>query len=200
MTPSTPRTAPFSRRLGGGAALLASAAIFAACSSAGSGYTNPPAVTSAPAATSAPATGAAAAGLTLAVRQNATLGSYVAGKDGMSLYIFEKDTAGTSACTGNCAGTWPPLTVASLADVTAGAGVTGLLGTIQRADGTLQVTLAGRPLYYYAGDSAAGDTSGQGKNDVWYLASPSGDPIGEAAATPAAATPAGSKCGGPACY
>lgn len=199
MTPSTPRTAPFTRRLGGVTALLASAAIFAACSSAGAGSTNPPAVTAAPTATGAPATGAAAAALTLEVRQNATLGSYVAGKDGMSLYIFEKDTAGTSACSGNCAGTWPPLTVASVADVTAGTGVTGMLGTIQRADGTIQVTFAGRPLYYYAGDSAAGDTNGQGKNNVWFLASPTGDPIGAAAATPVA-TPAGSKCGGPACY
>lgn len=194
MTPSTTRTAPFTRRLGGVTALLASAAIFAACSSVGAGSTNPPA------ATSAPGTGAPAAALTLAVRQNATLGSYVAGKDGMSLYIFEKDTAGTSACAGNCAGTWPPLTVASAADVTAGAGVTGMLGTIQRADGTIQVTFAGRPLYYYAGDSAAGDTNGQGKNNLWYLASPTGDPIGAAAATPAAATPTVSKCGGPACY
>lgn len=187
------RPGSFTNRLGGVAALLASAALFAACSSqSGAGATNPPAATSAP--------GTAVAGVTLALSQSATLGGYVAGRGGMSLYVFANDSAGTSACTGSCASNWPPLTVASASDVTAGAGVTGAIGTIQRADGTTQVTLGGKPLYYFSGDTAAGDINGQGFKNLWYLASASGAPVvGGAVATPAAttpgaATPAPTKC------
>ena len=186
------------RRLG---LLGASAALFAACAGSVS-PTSPPAstatATAAPtaAATAAPTT--AAAGLTLAVATNATLGKYVTGANGMSLYIFEKDTGTTSACSGQCAATWPALEVTALSDVTAGAGVTGALGTITGTDGKLQVTLDGHPLYYFKGDAAAGDINGQGLNNVWYLAGPDGSSVGE---TDGAASPAASKnCSGPTCY
>lgn len=177
-------------------ALVAMAAVFAACSNGGAATTAP---------TVAPTTAATAAGakLTLAVKQDAKLGAFVTGKDGMTLYVFTNDTAGKSTCSGNCAGTWPPLTVASASDVTAGTGVTGALATITRDDGTLQVTLGGTPLYYYAGDSAAGQTSGQGLNGKWYVSSPAGTAVkGTAAATTAPATtaPGASKCSGPGCY
>jgi predicted lipoprotein with Yx(FWY)xxD motif len=86
------------------------------------------------------------------------------------------------------------LTVASASDVAAGSGVTGALGTITRDDGTLQVTLSGVPLYYYAGDKAAGDTTGQGLFSKWYLVSPAGT----ANETPPGA--AASTCSGPTCY
>ena len=75
----------------------------------------------------------------------------------MSLYVFTPDEGDTSACNGDCATNWPPLTVDDVADVTAGDGVTGELGTITRDDGTTQVTLGGAPLYYFIGDEAAGD-------------------------------------------
>lgn len=187
------------RRLGGVAALFASAAIIAACSSQAGGATTAPAAT----------TPAAGGPVALAITTSSTLGSHVTGKNGMSLYVFGKDTATTSACTStdDCQTTWPPLTVASASDATAGSGVTGALGTITRADGTLQVTLGGHPLYYYSGDSAAGDTTGQGLYSLWYVASATGDPNTTAAPTGApagtgapAATPAASKCSGPACY
>jgi len=181
--------------------LGASAALFAACAGAGSPTTAPAttAATAAP-ATAAPTTAPAstAAGLTLTVASNATLGSYVTGANGMSLYVFEKDAGTTSACVDACATNWPPLTVAALTDVTAGTGVTGTLATITRADGSLQVTLAGHPLYYFKGDAAAGDINGQGLNDVWYLAGVDGSSVGEADEM---ATPAASKgCSGPTCY
>ena len=184
------------RRLGGMAALLASAAIIAACSSQTGG------AATAPVATNPGATTAAGGAIVLAVATDATLGAHVTGKDGLSLYVFEKDTiAGKSACSGDCAGSWPALTVASASDVTAGSGVTGAIGTITRDDGKIQVTLAGHPLYYFSGDSAAGDTKGQGKGDVWYLTSPTGDAVGEAAASGApAATTSASTCSGPTCY
>jgi predicted lipoprotein with Yx(FWY)xxD motif len=112
--------------------------------------------------------------------------------------VFEKDAGTTSACVDACATNWPPLTVAALTDVTAGTGVTGTLATITRADGSLQVTLAGHPLYYFKGDAAAGDINGQGLNDVWYLAGVDGSSVGEADEM---ATPAASKgCSGPTCY
>jgi predicted lipoprotein with Yx(FWY)xxD motif len=124
------------------------------------------------------------------------LGSFVAGADGRSLYVFTKDSGGTSACTGDCATNWPPLTVASAAAATAGAGVTGALATITRADGTVQVTLGGRPVYYFGGDKAAGDVKGQGVGGIWFLASPSGEPVGGGAA----ASPSASACTGARCY
>jgi predicted lipoprotein with Yx(FWY)xxD motif len=178
------------RRLGGVAALFASAAIIAACSSQTGGATTGPVATNPP---------AAGGPIALVVATDATLGAHVTGKDGMSLYVFAKDTTpGTSACVGDCAGTWPPLTVASATDATAGSGVTGAIGTITRPDGKIQVTLAGAPLYYYSGDSAAGDTKGQGKGGVWSVASPAGTPVAGAPASTAA--PSASKCSGPACY
>jgi predicted lipoprotein with Yx(FWY)xxD motif len=72
---------------------------------------------------------------------------------GFALYGFTKDPRGRSVCTGACATAWPPYIVRSAPR--AGAGVKrALLGTIRRAGGRLQVTYAGKPLYYYVGDRA----------------------------------------------
>jgi predicted lipoprotein with Yx(FWY)xxD motif len=182
----------------GALALLAASIVIAACAAPGAGSSNPPATTAA--ATTPPAS--SAAGLTLAIRTDAKYGAVVAGAGGMSLYVFANDSAGKSACTGDCAGTWPPLTVANASAVVPGSGVTGTLGTITRADGTLQVTLGGSPVYYYSGDAAAGDTNGQGLFNKWYLASAAGTPTAGAAPSPAASeSPAASKCtSGPKCY
>jgi predicted lipoprotein with Yx(FWY)xxD motif len=57
-------------------------------------------------------------------------------------------------------------------------GIEGELGTIEGVEGETQVTLNGWPLYYFAGDSAAGDTNGQGVNDVWWVLTPAGEKIG----------------------
>jgi predicted lipoprotein with Yx(FWY)xxD motif len=181
------------------ALLGASAALFAACAGGGAATTAPAATTPATtaAATTAPAS-QATAGLTLNLATNATLGQYVTGANGMALYIFTMDTGSTSACSGACADNWPALNVAAASDVAAGAGVTGALGTITGADGKLQVTLGGHPLYYFKGDAAAGDVNGQGINDVWFLADPTGVGLGMTAGE---ATTAPSKgCSGPACY
>jgi len=163
--------------------LLALVAFVAACSNnQGGNPTNPPATqpASSGAASQPPAVTQPAAGgaVTLAIANDSKLGDYVTGADGMALYVFLPDKGkDTSQCNGDCAGNWPPLTVASAADVTAGAGVTGQLGTVTRDDGTLQVTLGGAPLYYYVADQQAGDVKGQDVNDVWYLASAAGEPI-----------------------
>jgi predicted lipoprotein with Yx(FWY)xxD motif len=70
---------------------------------------------------------------------------------GFALYAFTKDTRGRSACSGACARAWPPYIVPTR--VTAGTGAKpSLLGTVERSDGRLQATYAGKPLYYYVGD------------------------------------------------
>jgi predicted lipoprotein with Yx(FWY)xxD motif len=188
--------------------LLAIVAFVAACSSqAGSNPTSPPATQAAPsaavsqpaansqpAAASQPAPGGSVA---LSLATDSELGEYLVGAEGMALYVFLPDKGEeTSQCTGDCAGNWPPLTVDDIAEVTAGDGVTGELATITRDDGSLQVTLGGAPLYYYVADQDAGDVKGQGVNDVWYLASPAGKPLGADDAPSAEQTP----CGARYCY
>ena len=87
----------------------------------------------------------------------------VASSNGMTVYTFDKDVAnsGTSACTGGCIAKWPALTVPAGSTPTAASGITGKLGTITRTDdSTLQVTYNGKPLYFFTGDKAAGDSNG----------------------------------------
>ena len=144
-------------------------------------------------ATAAPTTAAAApaapAAVTIASTNDPTLGAFLTGQNGMTLYVLTKDCADMSTCTGTCATNWPPLTVSAAAAITGPAGATGTFATLTRADGTMQVSYNHMPLYYYAGDSSAGDTLGQGKNGTWFVAPLSGS-LAPAAATPAAATPA----------
>jgi predicted lipoprotein with Yx(FWY)xxD motif len=101
-------------------------------------------------------------------------GTSLVGPDGLTLYIFTNDTDGTSTCNDDCAAMWPPFEVDAGATLEAGDGVTGELGTTERDDGSTQVTYDGMPLYYYASDSEAGDATGEGFGDVWFIASPEG--------------------------
>jgi predicted lipoprotein with Yx(FWY)xxD motif len=80
--------------------------------------------------------------------------------NGLTLYWFAPDTSTKSACYGSCAAYWPPVT----GTPSAGPGVTGTLGTINRTDGTKQATYDGHPLYTYIGDSAPGTASGNNIN------------------------------------
>ena len=87
---------------------------------------------------------------------------------GLTLYWFAPDSAGKSACYGDCAAYWPPVT----GTPTAGPGVTGTLGTITRTDGKTQATYDGHPLYTYIGDSAPGQDSGNNLNlngGLWHI-------------------------------
>ncbi len=101
-------------------------------------------------------------------------GTSLVGTDGMTLYIFTSDTDGSSTCYDECAAAWPPFEVDAGATLEAGSGVTGELGTTERDDGSTQVTYEGMPLYYYASDSEAGDATGEGVGDVWFIAAPEG--------------------------
>jgi predicted lipoprotein with Yx(FWY)xxD motif len=103
------------------------------------------------------------------------LGSILVDAEGMTLYLFEADTEGTSTCYDECADTWPPLVDE---EPTAGEGIDeNLLDTTERDDGELQVTYAGQPLYFFAPDQAPGDTDGQGLNDVWFVVDAAGDAV-----------------------
>jgi predicted lipoprotein with Yx(FWY)xxD motif len=99
---------------------------------------------------------------------------------GRALYLFEADTGTGSTCTGACAEVWPPLLAPGALPATADAARSELVGTTARADGTRQVTYGGHPLYYFAGDKAPGDTTGQGIHNFgggWYVVAPGGDEI-----------------------
>lgn len=112
--------------------------------------------------------------LTLGTDSKASLGTYLIGYNGMTLYTYAKDKTGTSTCYAQCAQVWPPYTVpADMATaLNLQASVTGAAATILRADGTYQVTYNGKPLYFYSGDATSGDTNGQGIGGVWSVVQP----------------------------
>ena len=127
-------------------------------------------------ATEAPDTGSMETDALLTIADS-DLGEIVVDSEGMTVYMFDSDTQGgdSSTCAGECATNWPAVTTD--AEPTS-AGIEGELGTIEGVDGETQVTLNGWPLYYFAGDSAAGDTNGQGVNGVWWVLTPAGEKIG----------------------
>jgi predicted lipoprotein with Yx(FWY)xxD motif len=89
---------------------------------------------------------------------------------GLTLYLFTKDTAGKSVCAGPCVEKWP---LFAAENVTVPDGVNAAdFGVITRGDGNKQTTYKGLPLYYFFKDKAAGDTFGQGVNNVWYVVAP----------------------------
>lgn len=103
-----------------------------------------------------------------------SLGEILVDGDGRTLYLFTVDEPGTSNCVDDCLDAWPVLE----GEVEAGEGVNAdLLGTTERDDGTVQATYADWPLYFFTGDEEAGDLSGQGVNDVWYVIDAEGDAI-----------------------
>jgi predicted lipoprotein with Yx(FWY)xxD motif len=109
---------------------------------------------------------------TVVIALNATLGNYLVAANGMTLYKFNNDKIGVSNCAGQCAVLWPPYLLAANATLKAGAGISGTLGTITRADGTSQITYNGTPLYYWSKDVKPGDTTGQNFNGLWFVVNP----------------------------
>jgi predicted lipoprotein with Yx(FWY)xxD motif len=105
------------------------------------------------------------------------LGRIVVDGQSHTLYLFEKDKGGKSACSGACASNWPPLLTKGKPAVGAGAKA-ALLGTTKRADGTTQVTYNKHPLYTFVGDKGKrGATTGEGLNAFgarWYVVTAKG--------------------------
>jgi predicted lipoprotein with Yx(FWY)xxD motif len=106
-----------------------------------------------------------------------SLGDVLVNESGRTLYIFENDTApNASTCNGQCASTWPPLTVTG--DIVLGDGLTeSMFTTFPRDDGAMQVSVNGHPLYTYGADTKPGDTNGQGVGDIWYVVGANGQKI-----------------------
>jgi predicted lipoprotein with Yx(FWY)xxD motif len=118
--------------------------------------------------------------VTINVSNNSTLGSYLVDDQGFTLYLSTKDTKNSSStCTADCADEWPPLLVTSASAATAGTDLdASKLGTITRADGSIQVTYNGWPLYYFDQDEQPGDVKGQGQNE-FFVVSPAGEKISQ---------------------
>jgi len=122
---------------------------------------------------------ASTAATTVSVEHTKLGAILAAGPHMLSVYLFEADTGGKSACSGACATAWPPVTTGAAPVAGAGASAAAL-GTITRSDGTHQVTYAGHPLYYFVEDKAAGDVLGQGVTAFgapWYVLQPSGSKL-----------------------
>lgn len=126
-----------------------------------------------------------------------SLGTILVDSSGRTLYRYTPDGTGKTTWTGACATAWPPLTVPSgTTHVVGSGGVTASeLGTITRPGGTLQVTFEGMPLYRFTGDTAAGQTKGQGVAGIWFVVTVSRPASASAPTTTTAASPS-SRSGG----
>ncbi|GBF08048.1 hypothetical protein DAERI_210044 [Deinococcus aerius] len=99
-----------------------------------------------------------------------TLGKGLVAANGMTLYLYTKDTKNVSNCYDQCAVAWPPLLTAY--QPTGSAEVQKHLGTTTRKDGSMQVTYDGKPLYFWVRDQKPGDTTGQNVGGVWFIVQP----------------------------
>ena len=161
-------------------AVAAAAAVLAACSSSGTSSTSGG---SSSTSTSSPAA-ATTGGLKTATIGGATV---LTNAKGFTLYSFAPDTPTKSNCNGACAQNWPPVKGPATAS-----GVKGTFGTIKRADGSVQATFDGHPLYTFVGDTAPGQAKGNGLNaagGVWHEITTSGT-------APAGSSSSGSGGGG----
>lgn len=122
-----------------------------------------------------------AGGATLRVRQAGAFESFLVDGKGRSLYVFTPDEdAGESTCDESCSETWPPYLTNGEPSAVEPAVDRTLLDTVERDDGTVQVTYRGWPLYRYSHDRDPGDTAGHGVESFdgeWFLVSPDGNPI-----------------------
>jgi predicted lipoprotein with Yx(FWY)xxD motif len=151
------------------AAALLSATSLAACG----GGSNPAT------AASTPPKAADGKTATIGLADAGSLGKVLVDSSGRTLYLFQKDSGTTSACTGQCAVAWPPLRASGKPAVGAGLSASKV-GKSPRSDGKAQITYNGHPLYRFQGDKKAGDTNGQGISAFgggWFALSSAGDMV-----------------------
>jgi predicted lipoprotein with Yx(FWY)xxD motif len=174
-----------------GAALISiSALAVAACGGAASTGSRPTTTSTSTAKTSS------AASTTVDVASSG-LGSILVDSRGRTLYLWQADTGPKSTCSGACAAAWPPLLTTG-APTAGGGAKASLLGTTKRSDGAEQVTYNQHPLYLFAGDTASGQTTGQGSTGFgapWYVLAPGGKQITGAASTSGPASGSSSPSG-----
>jgi predicted lipoprotein with Yx(FWY)xxD motif len=152
------------------AAALLSATSLAAC---GGGGDNPAT------AASTPPKAADGKTATIGLADAGSLGKVLVDSSGRTLYLFQKDSGTTSACSGQCAVAWPPLRASGKPAVGAGLSASKV-GKSPRSDGKAQITYNGHPLYRFQGDKKAGDTNGQGISAFgggWFALSSAGDMV-----------------------
>ncbi|NIK58027.1 hypothetical protein [Kribbella shirazensis] len=145
-------------------AVVLGVAALTACGDDGSG--------AAPGSTTAPSPAAVA----LATATVGDYGKVIVDGNGRTVYVFDKDTSGTSNCSGDCLAKWPA--------VPAGDGTpqfdgidASLVSTITRADGTKQLAVKGLPLYLFAGDGRPGEAKGQAVGGVWWVVGADGQKV-----------------------
>jgi predicted lipoprotein with Yx(FWY)xxD motif len=172
---------PVTRLFSFAALAVTVALVLAACGGSGSSSSSGSSSTSgygtAKPATSNPSSSSSAA--SVLSTKTSSLGTFLVDGNGRALYLWDADHGSKSTCSGACAQAWPPLTTTATPKAS-GAVKASLLGTTKRADGSREVTYAGHPLYYFAGDTAPGQTTGQGSNGFgapWWVVTPAGKAI-----------------------
>ena len=173
-------------------ALIAVALTAAACGSSGTSSG-----TGAQAGASASASASASGSAMVITTKAGSAGTFLTDGSGRTVYLWAKDGMDASACSGACTALWPPVTTGGT-PTASGSAKASDLGTITRSDGAKQVTYDGHALYYYAGDSGAGQTNGQGTDSFgakWWLIAPAGSSItttgGATAPSPSTSASAG---------
>jgi predicted lipoprotein with Yx(FWY)xxD motif len=176
---------------GAAAALALLAACGSSAASGGSSAASAP-VSSAPASSSATTGGGAASTSATGLKTASSgKGTILETAQGYTVYWFAIDTPGKSNCTGTCATYWPPLIGKPSA---ADSSLSGTFGTIKRADGQLQATYMGHPLYLYKGDTAPGQVHGNGINTsggLWWAMTPTGAKLTAASPAPSKSSSGG---------
>jgi len=124
---------------------------------------------------------------TASVTVKGTSETILTNAQGMTLYYFTSDTATKAACTGACAGIWPPLSFTGTGSPTSSSPLAGTLSVVTDANG-YQVEYNGHPLYTYSKDTAAGQTNGEGFKGKWFVATPT---LKEQSAPQSTPTPSG---------
>lgn len=172
-------------RLAGPVLAAGAAAVIAGCGGSSTSSSSPSSSTGAAASqtatTAANATSSAAAAakpISITTKHDKNLGTILAAGDKrMTVYLWEADKGTTSVCSGVCAHVWPPVIGKPSAS---GSAKSSDLGTTSRADGSVQVTYKGHPLYYFIKDKDDGDAYGQGSKSFhapWYVMRPNGSKV-----------------------
>jgi predicted lipoprotein with Yx(FWY)xxD motif len=112
----------------------------------------------------------------LDVTENSQIGDFLTDGAGRTLYVFDKDSADPpkSNCNGSCATAWPPLLIKSPGKIYPKGVNPKIIGYVERADHTCQVTVNGHPVYFFVADAKPGDINGQGINGTWFAVAPNG--------------------------
>jgi predicted lipoprotein with Yx(FWY)xxD motif len=126
--------------------------------------------------TSAPATSQAGGAAKLATATVGDYGKIIVDGNGRTVYVFDKDTSGTSNCSGDCLAKWPVVPAGDGTPQLDGIDAS-LISTVTRADGTKQLAVKGLPLYLFASDSKAGEAKGQAVGGVWWVVGADGQKI-----------------------